>query len=242
MSASSAINITGLAATSDGDIKILENVGATFAVTLTHDDVASAAGNRIAASNNLVLDPGQACVLIYGATSARWHLVSTGMMPATSAQATALSDAGVAITPSVLGAGIKGNYPASSGRKFLATPADGTSGDYTGRALAPTDMPYGLRAAAFFTVSGSAITAQSGFNCTISRTGGGLFTATVSNAFADTNYVATGMAEHASSGNAMTVQRQTGGTKSTTVFQFVTMTAGAGSGDPASCSIVFFGN
>jgi hypothetical protein len=104
LSATSAINITGMLATTDGDIKIIENIGATYAITITHDDTASAAGNRVTAPSNFILDAGQACILVYGATSARWRIIASGILPATSAQATALSDGGVAITPATASA------------------------------------------------------------------------------------------------------------------------------------------
>lgn len=45
VSASTPVNLTGLLAQSDGDYKILENVG-TNNITLTANDAASAAANR----------------------------------------------------------------------------------------------------------------------------------------------------------------------------------------------------
>lgn len=100
-SSTSATSITGLLATSDGDIKILENTGSTYAITFIAQSASSAAANRIVATGNFDLDPGQSCVLEYNGTQSRWRVLSSGIVPASSAAAAALTDAGVAITPAV---------------------------------------------------------------------------------------------------------------------------------------------
>jgi hypothetical protein len=111
VSASSTVSITGFLAAADGDIKILENIGATFVITLTAEDVASSAANRLAAGTNHILNPGQGCVLIYDATTARWRVIASGMLPASSAQVTALTNSGVAVTPATAQAAANATIP-----------------------------------------------------------------------------------------------------------------------------------
>lgn len=72
VSASLAINITGLNAGNDGSIISLQNIG-TFNITLTNEDAASAAANRFALGANLVLTPELAVLLRYDAVSSRWR-------------------------------------------------------------------------------------------------------------------------------------------------------------------------
>jgi hypothetical protein len=81
MSASSAINITGFAATSDGDIKVIQNTGA-FAITIPFESASSAAANRVTGPfqqfattppASFILSAGNTVTLIYDATAARWR-------------------------------------------------------------------------------------------------------------------------------------------------------------------------
>ena len=78
MSASSAINVTGFAATTDGDIKVIHNVG-TFAVTVPFESASSIAANRVNGpswQNSFIIQPGASCPLMYDGTAARWRLLS----------------------------------------------------------------------------------------------------------------------------------------------------------------------
>lgn len=75
VSASNPINITGFVATTDGDFKILDNVG-TSEITLTAQDTSSAAANRILMPRPFGLKPNQSAVLKYDGTAANWRLQS----------------------------------------------------------------------------------------------------------------------------------------------------------------------
>lgn len=74
-----AWNITGIAAPDgtyreDGKILILINVDAALDITLTDEDVASAAANRLALGGaDVTLSHGQAAMLIYDLTALRWR-------------------------------------------------------------------------------------------------------------------------------------------------------------------------
>jgi hypothetical protein len=78
LTATSAVSVTGFAATTDGDIKILHNVG-TFAVTVPFESASSAAANRVtgtALPNSFILQPGASCPLMYDGTALRWRVLS----------------------------------------------------------------------------------------------------------------------------------------------------------------------
>lgn len=75
VSSSTAINITGFLATTDGDFKILDNVG-TNEITLTAQDASSAAANRILMPRPFGLKPNQSVVLKYDATATGWRVQS----------------------------------------------------------------------------------------------------------------------------------------------------------------------
>ena len=77
MSASAAgVSITGLLApATDGEIKILENVG-SFAITLPPASASSAAANRFAIPKPLVVGPNTAVVLKYDTGDSRWRVVN----------------------------------------------------------------------------------------------------------------------------------------------------------------------
>lgn len=75
LSASTPVNLTGLLATTDGDIKFLDNIG-TNNITLTAQDTASAAANRFSLPRPLVLRPGQSAVVKYDGANTIWRLQS----------------------------------------------------------------------------------------------------------------------------------------------------------------------
>lgn len=77
VSATGAINITGFVALDDGALLSVINVSA-FNVTLTHQDAASAAANRMVLTGgvNFVLAINQGLTLIYRAADARWRVFS----------------------------------------------------------------------------------------------------------------------------------------------------------------------
>ena len=77
LSSGAAVSITGLTATTDGDSRLLINVG-TFAITLAHASTLSLAGNRFAVqwAGDFVLEPnGGAVLIMYDATSALWRVL-----------------------------------------------------------------------------------------------------------------------------------------------------------------------
>lgn len=78
LTASSAVNITGMAATSDGDIKIVYNTGSNI-VTMLIESTSSAAANRIAGPTlpiSFTIPPGNGVPFIYDGTAARWRVLS----------------------------------------------------------------------------------------------------------------------------------------------------------------------
>lgn len=70
------IDITGLLAGTDGEIKIFENIGTTYPVTLTPSSSASAAANRFLIPKPLIVGPNSSIVLKYDAdvTTPGWRL------------------------------------------------------------------------------------------------------------------------------------------------------------------------
>jgi hypothetical protein len=76
VSATLPINITGFVATTDGDIKILDNTGANT-ITLTSQDASSAAANRLAGPAPVLMLPGEVSTLKYDGAASRWRLMST---------------------------------------------------------------------------------------------------------------------------------------------------------------------
>lgn len=74
VSASSAINLTGLAAQSDGTIVMLDNTG-TNPITMTAQDTSSAAANRFQFPRPYVLRPSQSIMLKYDAVLGAWRPV-----------------------------------------------------------------------------------------------------------------------------------------------------------------------
>jgi hypothetical protein len=77
VSASAAINLTGLTGGADGRIVFLENVN-SFAITLKHD-VTSTAANRFYCPGQIddTLLPGSTKQLIYDGTASRWRVVAS---------------------------------------------------------------------------------------------------------------------------------------------------------------------
>jgi hypothetical protein len=75
ISSSAAVNVTGFAATSAGDARLLSNVG-TFAITLKHSDSASTANNRILCIGNadVQIEAGGSAVVYYDGTDSRWRV------------------------------------------------------------------------------------------------------------------------------------------------------------------------
>lgn len=73
LSASTRVSITGLTATTDGDLKIIDNVGPNI-IDFTVNDTNSAAANRIALPHILSLLPGQTVIFKYDGATAVWRL------------------------------------------------------------------------------------------------------------------------------------------------------------------------
>lgn len=76
----SGVDITGmLAPAADGDIKVIENVGTTYAVTLQPSSASSAAANRFLVPKPIVIGPNSSVALKYDldGTTPRWRLISS---------------------------------------------------------------------------------------------------------------------------------------------------------------------
>lgn len=71
----SDFTITGFGATSDGDLKFVQNVSA-FSMTLLPNSTSSSSANRIACSRPLVIGPGQAIGLQYDGANNIWRITS----------------------------------------------------------------------------------------------------------------------------------------------------------------------
>lgn len=77
MSSSAAINLTGILAPAvDGTIMVLENVGDTYAITLSPSSTSSAAANRFLIPKPIIVGPNSSVVLKYDkdASVPRWRL------------------------------------------------------------------------------------------------------------------------------------------------------------------------
>lgn len=75
-SCSSAINITGLTApATDGQVIVLDNIGATNTCTATSQDANSTAANRFAFDRPIGIRPGRSITIKYDLTAARWRLI-----------------------------------------------------------------------------------------------------------------------------------------------------------------------
>lgn len=70
-----ARNITGLVATSDGDARLILNVG-SFDITLKHQSASSSAANRFIAvgASDYTLAAGGSAVVVYDSTSGGWRV------------------------------------------------------------------------------------------------------------------------------------------------------------------------
>jgi len=79
ISASSAVDLTGIAGGSSGRILTIHNVGAN-AITLKDESASSTAGNRFALSADLTLGADSMIMLQYDATSSRWRCISGASM------------------------------------------------------------------------------------------------------------------------------------------------------------------
>jgi hypothetical protein len=75
LSCSSVINLTGITApVTDGQVLILDNIGATNNCVLTAQDTNSAAANRFAFDQPITLRPSRTVTIKYDATTVRWVL------------------------------------------------------------------------------------------------------------------------------------------------------------------------
>ena len=76
VSASAAVNATGIVAGTSGQTALLVNVG-SFAITLKHQSSSSTAANRVTTpwAGDFVIPPGGSAVICYDGTSATWRTV-----------------------------------------------------------------------------------------------------------------------------------------------------------------------
>jgi hypothetical protein len=75
LTATTAVNITGLSGGSEGRFILVHNVGSN-AITLKDEDVTSAAANRFALTGDAVLITDKGCLLRYDDVSQRWRIVA----------------------------------------------------------------------------------------------------------------------------------------------------------------------
>jgi hypothetical protein len=77
LSASAAVNVTGITAGSDGQRYVLANVG-TNNITITNQDTNSQAANRVITGSgaSVILAPDQLMDLVYDGTTSRWRVES----------------------------------------------------------------------------------------------------------------------------------------------------------------------
>ena len=77
LSTDAARNVTGIANGYDGRVIVIFNVG-SFNLSLTHQDVLSAAENRIITNTGatVTLTPDTAALLSYDATTLRWRMIA----------------------------------------------------------------------------------------------------------------------------------------------------------------------
>jgi hypothetical protein len=74
---SGTVAITGIEASSPGDVRLLINVG-TNNLTLKHASTSSSAANRFLAPNNIdyIVAPGDSVAILYDGTDSRWRIMS----------------------------------------------------------------------------------------------------------------------------------------------------------------------
>lgn len=75
VTAALSFTITGFGATTDGDVKFVQNVS-TFPMTLIPNSASSAAANRIGGPRPVVVGPGQAVLLQYDSVNTLWRIMS----------------------------------------------------------------------------------------------------------------------------------------------------------------------
>lgn len=95
-SSSAAINLTGIAAGTDGRLLMLHNVG-TFAITLK-DDATSTAANRFQMNGDYPLNPDASVLLEYDSTSSRWRIFGQQSTQASVSFNRLLNNVGLAVT------------------------------------------------------------------------------------------------------------------------------------------------
>ena len=75
ISSSAAVNVTGFAATTGGDARLLSNVG-LYSITIKHSDAGSVAANRILCVGNadVEIPAGGSAVVYYDGVDSRWRV------------------------------------------------------------------------------------------------------------------------------------------------------------------------
>jgi len=105
--------LTGLAASTDGHIRILENLGPST-LTFSNEDAGSAAANRftLPGAANFVLPTGGSLMVIYDGTTSRWLAIAQAEGSSAAFTSIALQDLAFtpSITPAALPAGGTNNY------------------------------------------------------------------------------------------------------------------------------------
>lgn len=79
LTASMAVNITGIAGGTDGRLLVVYNIGVN-AITLKDENAGSSAANRLALNSDVVLAQDQCAILQYDATSSRWRSLGASVV------------------------------------------------------------------------------------------------------------------------------------------------------------------
>jgi hypothetical protein len=241
-------NATSLADLVGVIVKYVPNVGNTGDATLTVNSFAGSpphfrkpTGTGLAALTGGELVAAQPVWIMYDGT---YFDLMSGQKSATVTSVAASVPAEMTVGGSpVTGAGTLAiGWASASGAKFIGTPAGGGSGAYAGRAIVPADVTNGMKAWAYFTVSGGTVTLVDSYNVTsVTRNANGDFTLNMTTATADTGYAVSGVTT-ATSTTTILVQGKSGGTRTTSAYEFVTNEPQTGFVDPVDCSIMIVGN
>jgi hypothetical protein len=238
----------------------------TFA---TNDVITSTAMNNIIdqtlftsdalSGSTLALVAGKMKVATSGITSNEMgvNAVTSNALASDAVTTAKILDANV--TPSKLANSDFGDFTVASGVATLdsnvVTTAKVADANITASKLSGaqtgTAPVYGMRAYVVFDASRNAAGATDSLNTTrflissgnvasVTKTASGAFTVAFTTALPNANYAYFGTSR-VQSGSDILVFRADGGTKTTTAFQFVTMSRGGSATNPEDCSLVFIG-
>lgn len=115
--ASTTSTITGLTGGTDGRLLVVSNISTTNTITLTQNDAASAAANRLFLPGGVdkILQPRDRCVLLYDTTNSVWRVIAhTAVFGTTAGTYTQGTDSRLSDSRAPngsAGGGLAGTYP-----------------------------------------------------------------------------------------------------------------------------------